>query len=410
MGVLEIMWIFTCHLIIAVGVYIKFLVMDIPPVSPKRKRKIKRMMERTSRRAAKRRLALREHDSSENGLNITNTITTDLSLMSITTDSSAALSVADPRMALPDELIALEALAEWNARPIAHRPPLEKVATFVSQMYLSLPYGTTDNIEISLSPANCEHLYRAFHTIRKEFLFTALHITVTVQSAIVNKAAAVQHYYAPSGDFSNAFDSPIGHDLRTYYGNIFNHVSTIRAAPLPPRAALSVLLCDLAAFLFCHKHNIQLLRSAIMTELLDGYIIYLTKMLVEKSETDLYDVKRQLYEARMLNRFAEYLLQLLEEHTPIHNLVNTKCKKFDLSTHGIKEIAPFCFEADARLVRVAPHTKLYKLAPKYLADIIKDNDVFCTTYNIPYHLFVTRTSPFTSYENLLSLVKPDPDT
>ena len=26
----------------------------------------------------------------------------------------------------------------------------------------------------------------------------------------------------------------------------------------------------------------------------------------------------------------------------------------------------------------------------YLADIIKNNDVFCTEHNIPYHLFVTR--------------------
>ena len=56
--------------------------------------------------------------------------------------------------------------------------------------------------------------------------------------------------------------------------------------------------------------NMQLYRSVLMTELLDGFIIYLTKMLGAKAETDLYDTKCQLYEARMLNRFSETLMQL----------------------------------------------------------------------------------------------------
>ena len=413
MDTVDLIWIFVFCTIqsftaIAVYFYVKLLVTEVPPVKPTRKVAEKRPSRSTSKRAAKRRLAL-ECDTFENDLIVTNTIMTDLSIVSNNESISTSMSVSDPRMALPDEFMAFEALQEWNSRPISHRPPIEKVAVFISEMYLSLPYGTTDIIELSLSPANCNHLYRAFHTIRKELLFTALHTVVTVQSTIASMISA-DMTDIPNAVTFNSFDSPEGHDLRTYYGNIFNHISTIRAAVIPPRAAFSVLLCDLAAFLQCHKNNIQLYQSVLMTELLDGFIIYLTKMLGAKAETDLYDTKCQLYEARMLNRFSETLMQLLEDNDAIITLLRAKCNKFDLSIHGIKELAPFCFDADARLVRSNPLSKLNKLAPKYLADIIKDNDVFCTVHNIPYHLFVTRTSPFTSYENILSLVKPESDT
>ena len=384
--------------------------LDNPPVNSVKKRSEKRAAH-TSRRAARRRKAL--SDTSASAPIITNTIMTDLSLISsLDSNSSMSMSINDPRLAIPDELIALETLAEWNARPISHRPQIEQVATFISELYLSLPYGTTDITEITLSSSNCTHLYRAFHSIRKEFLFAALHTALSVQSTITCKSSGILLYFKPLGDklAVNEFDSPTGHDLKTYYGNIFNHVSTIRSSPVPPRAALSVLLCDLAAFLHCHRSNIQIYRSAIMTELLDGFIIYLTKMLGQPALTDLYDIKRQLYESRLLNRFSEHLMHLLDDHAPLNLTVNTKCQPFNLELHGIKELAPFCFDADARLVRVAPNTKLNKLAPRYFADIIKDNDVFCTFHNIPYFLFVTRTSPFTSRENLLTLIKPESDT
>ena len=402
MNTSDLLWVCIFQFVTSLCFYfhIRTLVMTNPPVKKRTSRSEKRAAKST-KRTTKRRLALKDDDSGE--FVVTNTISTDISALSMT-DTSSIISVTD-QQPLPEELIALEAMSEWDSRPISHRPPLEKVATFISEMYLSLPYGTTDVIELSLSPANCRHLYRAFHTIRKECLFTALHIMVTVQSTISSRNTS--RHFEPLGENGNAFDSPTGHDLRTYYGNIFNHVSTIRAASIPPRAALSVLLCDLSAFLNCHKNNVQLFQSAIMTELMDGYIIYLTKMLTDKAELELVDIKRQLYEARLLNRFAESIMLLFEDHTTIMDIISAKCRTFNLQLHGIKELAPFCFEPDARLVRVAPQTKLFKLAPKYLADIIKNNDVFCTAHNIPYHLFITRTSPFTAYENILSLVKPD---
>lgn len=97
---------------------------------------------------------------------------------------------------------------------------------------------------------------------------------------------------------------------------------------------------------------------------------------------------------------------LFDEHEPLATTINTKCQKFNLTLHSIKELAPFRFDAN---VRVAPNPKIFKLAPKYLADIIKYNDVFCTVHNIPYFLFVTPTSLFTSYKNLFVLVKPESD-
>lgn len=38
---------------------------------------------------------------------------------------------------------------------------LDKIAAF--EMYMSMPYGVPDHIELTLSTANYGHLYRAFH-------------------------------------------------------------------------------------------------------------------------------------------------------------------------------------------------------------------------------------------------------
>ena len=63
-----------------------------------------------------------------------------------------------------------------------------------------------------------------------------------------------------------------------------------------------------------------------------------------------WPIKQQLYEARMLNRFSEKILQIVDDHQPLARLTKKKCQKLKYSIHGIKELAPFCFEDDARLV------------------------------------------------------------
>ena len=191
--IVELVKFVSCHVVIALAVFIpsiyimsQILVLEIPPAQPVIRRRAEKRNARASRRSAKRRHALREEEL-QTEIRVTNTIMTDLSIISTADSNSSTQIVNDPRIAVPDELIALETLAEWESRPIALRPPLEKVATFISEMYMSVPYGTTDLIEITLLQSNCEHLFRAFHTIRKEFLFAALHIAVAVQTTISNK-------------------------------------------------------------------------------------------------------------------------------------------------------------------------------------------------------------------------------
>ena len=58
-------------------------------------------------------------------------------------------------------------------------------------------------------------------------------------------------------------------------------------------------------------------------------------MLGQHSETDLTEIKRQLYEARMLDRFSEKILKILEDHPSIARLTKMKCKKFNYAVHGI---------------------------------------------------------------------------
>lgn len=88
-----------------------------------------------------------------------------------------------------------------------------------------------------------------------------------------------------------------------------------------------------------------------------------------------------------LLKILENKLKLLKDHEPLTTnlhepLAKTSRQAFNFSVRGIKELAPFCFESRPHLVRVPPNTRQHKLAPKYLADIIKNNDTLCFAHNI----------------------------
>ena len=93
------------------------------PISRRRKRGLCL----TSRRAAKRIMALFDSSTTPRAEEriIRNTLMTDISIITTTTDTQSDQS-NDPRGIQTEQEIAFEALMEWNARPIAHRPQMEK--------------------------------------------------------------------------------------------------------------------------------------------------------------------------------------------------------------------------------------------------------------------------------------------